>query len=170
MAAETFQANLVLALSLLLTVGFGLARLVKLLHLPSVTGYIIAGIALGPTGLNLITSEILDERLQVFTSMALLLVAFSIGERFDLQQLRPVAKTLVRVSVFEIVLVFVLVAAGVTAGAFWLVGLSPAYAIATGLMRGDCSRDRRRHDDCGDPRGRGERAHLAPDSLGSGGQ
>ena len=134
MAAETFQANLVLALSLLLTVGFGLARLVKLLHLPSVTGYIIAGIALGPTGLNLITSEILDERLQVFTSMALLLVAFSIGERFDLQQLRPVAKTLVRVSVFEIVLVFVLVAAGVTAGAFWLVGLSPAYAIATGLI------------------------------------
>ena len=39
-AATAIDVNLVFALSLLLTAGFALARLAKLLHLPSVTGYI----------------------------------------------------------------------------------------------------------------------------------
>lgn len=113
--------NLVFALSLLLTAGFALARLAKLLHLPSVTGYIIAGILLGPSGLHLISTEILESRLQVFTSIALLLVAFGIGERFDLQQLRSTAHALVRVSASEIALTFVLVGGSVGV-ATWLTG------------------------------------------------
>lgn len=130
-AADT---NLVFALSLLLTAGFGLARIMKLLHLPSVTGYIIAGIALGPSGFNFISAAVLEDRLYVFTSIALLLVAFGIGERFDLQQLRPVAKTLVRVSVFEIASVFLLVSVGVSLGAFYVADLPLLHAIATGLV------------------------------------
>ncbi len=130
-AADT---NLVFALSLLLTTGFALARVMKLFHLPSVTGYIIAGIALGPSGLNLLSAEILEDRLYVFTSIALLLVAFGIGERFDLQQLRPVAKTLLRVSIFEIGSVFVLVGIGVSVAAFFLADLTLSHAIATGLL------------------------------------
>jgi len=128
------DANLVFALSLLLATGFALARVMKLLHLPSVTGYIIAGIALGPSGLNLISAEVLENRLYVFTSIALLLVAFSIGERFDLQQLRPVAKTLIRVSVFEIASVFLLVGLGVSLGAHYLADLPLRHAIATALI------------------------------------
>ena len=120
---EAADANIIFALSLLLTVGFGLARLVKLVHLPSVIGYIVAGIALGPTGLNLITPEILESRLYVFTNIALLLVAFGIGERCDLQQLRPVAKILIRVSVFEIACVFILVSVGVSIAAHFLTEL-----------------------------------------------
>jgi len=131
---EAADANIIFALSLLLTVGFGLTRLVKLVHLPSVIGYIVAGIALGPTGLNLITPEILESRLYVFTNIALLLVAFGIGERCDLQQLRPVAKILIRVSVFEIACVFILVSVGVSIAAHFLTELSPAHAIAAGLV------------------------------------
>ncbi len=134
-AADT---NLVFALSLLLTAGFALARLAKLCRLPSVTGYIVAGIALGPSWLSLIPEEVLEERLQVFTSIALLLVAFGIGERFDLQQLRATAKSLIRVSLGEITATFLLVglAVGIVAlvtGAGGDAG-GPAYAIAVGLV------------------------------------
>lgn len=116
------EVNMVLALSLLLTAGFALARLAKALRLPSVTGYILAGMALGPSGLDLVGSDTHGEGLQVFTSIALMLVAFGIGERFDLQQLRASAKALAWVSSGEVAGSFVLtgVAVGVTA---WLTGM-----------------------------------------------
>ena len=134
-AADT---NLVFALSLLLTAGFALARLAKAFHLPAVTGYILAGVALGPSWLSIIPEEVLEERLQVFTSMALLLVAFGIGERFDLQQLRSSARALIRVSLGEMITTFLLVglAVGVVAlltGAGGDAG-GLAYAIAAGLV------------------------------------
>ena len=95
------EVNLVLALSLLLTAGFALGRLATLAHLPSVMGYLVAGIALGPSGLNVMGDTLLEGRLEIFTNIALMLVAFGIGERFDLQQLRPSARALARVSAGE---------------------------------------------------------------------
>jgi len=136
--ATEIDTNLVFALSVLLTAGFALARLARALHLPSVTGYILAGIALGPTGLNIIGAEVLENRLQVFTNIALLLVAFGIGERFDLQQLRTSARALVRVSLGESLGSFVLVGLSVGVVA-WLTGEGGEasglqYAIAVGVV------------------------------------
>lgn len=106
----------------------------KALHLPSITGYIVAGIALGPSGLDLIGAEVLENRLQVFTSMALMLVAFGIGERFDLQQLRTQSRALTRVSIGESALTFVLVGLSVGMVA-WLTGAGGAsFAVAAGLI------------------------------------
>ncbi len=134
MSEPAVATNLVFALSLLLTAGFALARLAKALHLPSVTGYIVAGIALGPSWLNLISIEVLENRLQVFTHIALLLVAFGIGERFDLQQLRAQARALVRVSLGETLGSFVLVGMSVGLVA-WLSGKGDAsFAVAVGLV------------------------------------
>ncbi|MGC9320044.1 MAG: cation:proton antiporter, partial [Armatimonadota bacterium] len=135
---STIETNLVFALSLLLTAGFALARLAKALHLPSVTGYIVAGIALGPSGLDLMTGEVLENRLQVFTNIALMLVAFGIGERFDLQQLRTSARAVVRVSIGESGGTFLLVGAAVGVVA-WLTGeggdiSGVSYAVAVGLV------------------------------------
>ncbi len=110
---QTGQVNLIFALSLLLATGFAVARLAKLIRLPSVTGYIVAGIALGPAGFDVIPHPLLETRLQVFTNMALMLVAFGIGERLDLQQLRHSARVLVRTSLAESLGTFVLVAIAV---------------------------------------------------------
>ncbi len=98
----------------------------------------MAGVALGPSGLDLISTDILENRLHVFTTIALLLVAFGIGERFDLQQLRASAKALVRVSLGESVGAFVLVGLGVGLVA-WLTDAGgadggTAYAVAVGLV------------------------------------
>ncbi len=54
---EAGQVNLIFALSLLLAAGFAAARLAKLVRLPSVTGFIVAGIALGPSDIGLIPTE-----------------------------------------------------------------------------------------------------------------
>ncbi|MHB8995667.1 MAG: cation:proton antiporter domain-containing protein [Armatimonadota bacterium] len=119
--------NLILALSLLLALGFGAAQLAKLIRLPSVTGYIIAGILIGPVGLDLIPHAMLGTQLRVFTNMALMLIAFGIGERFDLGQLGSSAKVLARVSLGETATTFLLVALGVGLTA-WLTGAGEAFA------------------------------------------
>ncbi len=134
----TNEVNIVLALSLLLAVGFALARLAKALHLPSVTGYILAGLALGPSWLDVMGDQAHSEGMQVFTNIALMLVAFGIGERFDLQQLRTSARALTRVSIGESAGAFLLTAVtlGVTAWASGLGGESagPALWVSVSLI------------------------------------
>ena len=117
----------ILALSLLLAAGFTLAQIAKLVHLPSVTGFIIAGAVLGPSGFDLVSVDFAEDRLSVFTNMALMLVAFGIGERFDLQQLRSLARPIVRISAGEVGLSFTLVAIG-SAFVCWLTGVGGEFA------------------------------------------
>ncbi len=99
--------EIILIVGTLLAAGFALSRLAKLLHLPSIIGYIIAGILMGPSGLGIISGETTENRFDVFTHIALMLVAFSIGERFDLRELRSSAKALMKVSAAEIITTFV---------------------------------------------------------------
>ncbi len=110
--------NGILALSLLLALGFGAAQLARLVRLPSVTGYLVAGLVLGPSGLNLLPRDLLEERLRTFTDIALMLVAFAIGERLDLGQLARGARALVRVSLAESFGAFAVVAIAVFAAAY----------------------------------------------------
>lgn len=51
------QINVILNSALLLIAGFLVGKLVNKIKLPAVTGYLIAGIILGPSILNLMTPE-----------------------------------------------------------------------------------------------------------------
>jgi len=121
------EFNIILALGVLLAAGFAGAWLVRLLHLPSVTGYILVGILLGPSGLNVIRAEMLESRLYIFTTIALMLIAFAIGERFEIRQLRRSARAVTRVSLGESLGSFILVALAVGLVA-WLTGTGGASA------------------------------------------
>ena len=68
-----------LALAVLIGAGFMMAKLGQFVRLPSVTGYICAGLLLGPSGLNLVKVEDLGPKLGHFTQIALMLIAFGIG-------------------------------------------------------------------------------------------
>ncbi len=110
-----------LAFAILLGTGLFLAHLGKFFKLPSVTGYILAGILLGPSGLKLVTSSIIDEKLAHFTEIALMLIAFGIGEHIEFKEVKKVLKSVSFIGLAE------------TTGAFILVGLSCYYlAIWTG--------------------------------------
>lgn len=101
--------NITLSLAILLGVGFMAAKLVQVLRLPSVTGYIMAGLLLGPSGLHFVTLEAISSRLGHFSQIALMLIAFGIGEHLELPKLRRNAKTVGFVGLGETSLAFVMV-------------------------------------------------------------
>ena len=47
------------ALAILVSAGFVAAKAAQFLRLPSVTGYIVMGVLLGPSGLNVVKEEML---------------------------------------------------------------------------------------------------------------
>ena len=67
-----------LYLAVAMAAGLGLSRVMKLVNLPNVTGYLIAGILVGPYVLNIINTESIHS-LKFITSVALGFIAFSIG-------------------------------------------------------------------------------------------
>ncbi len=105
--------NVTFALALVLGSGFAAAKLAQFLRLPAVTGYICAGIALGPSGLDLITTDIIENKLGHFTQIALMLIAFGIGEHLEFKKLRYTVKSVGFISICESSLTFVLVGIGI---------------------------------------------------------
>jgi len=80
-----------LGLALLLAVGLVAAKLAQWLRLPSVTGYIMAGLLLGPSGIGVITEESVGHSLDHFTQIALMLIAFGIGEHIEIKKIKAYA-------------------------------------------------------------------------------
>ncbi len=101
-----FYAGLTLLCGLL----FG--RLVKLVGLPNVTGYLLAGLLIGPYFLGVIKADAVDS-LQVVSEMALGFIALSIGFEFKLSYWKEVGISSVVIAIL----------AGLGASACVIVGL-----------------------------------------------
>lgn len=87
-------AAIMVVLSALLFGGFLVTRLTKRAKLPNVTGYILAGIGLGPCALGLVPGEIL-ENMEFVSDMALACIAFGVGKYFTREALQKAgAKTM----------------------------------------------------------------------------
>lgn len=102
-----------LALAILLCTGFFIAKIGQLLRLPSVTGYICAGILLGPSGFAVVTDEAIGQQLDHFTQIALMLIAFGIGEHLEIRRLRHNVRSISIISISETLSTFCLVAFGI---------------------------------------------------------
>ena len=79
--------GVLLGVAILLTAGFLMTRLTRRLHLPNVTGYILAGILVGPYALNLIPAW-LSGGMEFVTDLALSYIAFSAGRYFRIADLK----------------------------------------------------------------------------------
>jgi Kef-type K+ transport system membrane component KefB len=112
-----------ISLGLMLLVALLAGHLVKLVRVPEVTGYLLAGVVLGPSMFDLISHQSL-ERLSVFSEVALGLILFSIGSVFDLSRLRISGRRVLLLSLVESLLAAVLVSGGALAvGQPWQVAL-----------------------------------------------
>ena len=80
-------ASVIISVALMLLSGFPMTRLTKLLRLPNVTAYIIAGILIGPYCLDLVPQRIIDGT-DFLSDIALAFIAFSTGEFFKLSVLK----------------------------------------------------------------------------------
>jgi Kef-type K+ transport system membrane component KefB/nucleotide-binding universal stress UspA family protein len=105
--------EITLLLALILTVGFFAAKAGQALRLPSVTGIIVAGILLGPSGFNVITSETTGSQLGHFTQIALMLIAFGIGEHLELKRLKITARTVLSICLAETILALIFIGGGI---------------------------------------------------------
>ena len=83
-------------------------HLVKYLRVPEVTGYIIAGIVVGPSVLGWINDQNLTG-LSIFSEVALGLVLFSIGSIFQIERFRRISSAVLRITFVDAALVAVLV-------------------------------------------------------------
>lgn len=98
------------SLSISLLVGLMLSRVAKLINLPAVTAYLIAGIIVGPyllgafgvPGLGF-TSMHDVESYSIICDVALGFIAFSIGNEFRVSQLKKIGKQATIVGIFQAV-------------------------------------------------------------------
>ena len=101
-------AGVIISVALMLFSGFAMTRLTKLARLPNVTGYILAGILIGPYVLNLVPQHIIDGT-DFLSDIALAFIAFSTGEFFKLSVLKKSGMKVVWITIFEAVLASVFI-------------------------------------------------------------
>ena len=94
---------ILLSLAILLLAGFLMTRITKLLRLPNVSGYIIAGIIIGPYLLNLIPMRIING-MNFFSDIALAFIAFGVGRFFKKDTLRETGVGVILITVLEALL------------------------------------------------------------------
>lgn len=95
-----------LAIALFLALVGG--KVVKQLHLPNVTGYIIIGLLAGPYCFNILPHKVVED-FSFIPDLALGFIAFSIGAEFKLSYLKKVGKAPVIIAFFEAVMAVVVV-------------------------------------------------------------
>lgn len=78
-------ARILVAVTILWLAGFLMSRVTKVLKLPNVTGYILAGVAIGPYALDLIPSDIVSG-MEFITDIALAFIAFGVGRYLRLDR------------------------------------------------------------------------------------
>ena len=111
---STMQA--LLSLSVALFAGLMLSRLAKLVKLPAVTAYLVAGILVGPyllgsfgvPGLGFISMADVSSY-SILADVALGFIAFSIGNEFRLSQLKQTGKQATIIGIFQAVFTTILV-------------------------------------------------------------
>lgn len=93
----------IISIAIMLFAGFLLTRLTKLIKLPNVTAYIVAGILIGPYCLNLIPTNFVTNT-SFLADVSLAFIAFSTGEFFRFDTLKKNGGKVVIITVFEALL------------------------------------------------------------------
>ena len=120
--AYPFAANPVLLFGLLLLSGVIGGEIVKrVLRVPRLVGYVLTGLALGASGLDLLDARVLGES-WIFVEIALGLVLFELGRRLHFTWLKN-DRWLAATGIAESALSF-----GCVYGALALFGVQPIYA------------------------------------------
>ena len=108
LAKTSYVPVVIISVAIMLLAGFLLTRVTKLLKLPNVTAYILAGILLGPYCFDLVPAQV-AEGMDFISDIALAFIAFSVGEYFRLSTLKKNGGKVVVITLFEALLASALV-------------------------------------------------------------
>ena len=101
-------SSIIIALGVILICGFLMTRLTKLLRLPNATAYIVTGILIGPSVINLIPQEFIS-RTDFISDIALVFIAFTAGEFFKIKEIKKSIGKVLVITVIEAIVSFALV-------------------------------------------------------------
>lgn len=121
--------QVIVSVSLIITVGFLMTRLTKLAKLPNVTGYILAGILIGPYCLNLIPQNIISG-MGFISDIALAFIAFSVGEFFKFDSLKKSGFKIIVLTIFEALMASIVVFIVM----YFILGLSLPFSIVLAAL------------------------------------
>jgi len=93
-------AVVVISVALMLFIGFAMTRLTKLLRLPNVTAYIVAGVLIGPYFLDLVPVRII-EGMDFIADIATAFIAFAAGEFFRFSSLKKNGAKVILIALAE---------------------------------------------------------------------
>jgi len=104
--------NFILLLGIIILAGFIGKKLSALVKLPGVTGYLIIGVVLGQSLLNLLTPQMLENSATI-TDITLGIVGFIIGDQLVFHKFRKIRKGILIMILTESLGAFILVTAAV---------------------------------------------------------
>ena len=112
--------DILLYTAIIIATGLLFGKVAKYLRLPNVTGYLVGGLLIGPSILNLIPEESMVS-LGLVSSVALGFIAFSIGNEMKISYFKRVGATPIIIAVFE-ALFAVIITLGAVIGYFLIRG------------------------------------------------
>lgn len=116
-------------IGIVIIVGIIGGRLARHFKLPNVTGYLVAGLFIGPSIFKLLNSQDI-ETFTIVSEIALAAIAFSIGSEFELKSMLKVGKSIFVITLAEVVgailLVFLVM--------YFLFDQSPVFSIVIATM------------------------------------
>lgn len=121
--------DILLKISIVLAVGALGGKIVRRFKLPDVTGYLVAGLFLGPSFFKLISAQDMQS-FDAINELALGVIAFTIGSEFVLKDMLKVGKTILVITIAEVVAT-ILIVFGVT---FYLFNQPFAFSIVIASM------------------------------------
>lgn len=124
---EFFAKDVLFSLGVAVAIGLVFNRLMKLIGLPNVTGYLIAGVLIGPSFLQIIPSVWIEE-LTLLVNVALGFIAFSIGGEFRISKIKKIGKSVFTITLFQALVTTFLVDIGL------FIFFEPPVAICLGAI------------------------------------
>lgn len=135
----TFADHIIFSVSIILLIGYIFGQLAERINLPAITGYLIAGVILGVSGLQIIPPDNI-RLLNTLSEVTLSFIAVIIGGEFSIQKLRLYGKEILILTLCQLILTFLLVSFGLLAAglpnytAFVLGAISAATAPAATVV------------------------------------
>ena len=100
--------NAFIQLGIATITGVIFGKAMNKLKVPSVAGYIIAGLVLGVSGLNLLNTDSIS-KFSFLSDFALCIIAFNIGSELELKIVKKLGKSIFIIALFEALGAFMLV-------------------------------------------------------------
>ena len=118
-----------LSLAVILLSGFLVTRLTKLLHLPNVSGFILAGVLIGPAVLNIVPKGFVT-KLSFISDVALAFIAFGVGKFFKREVISEAGGKTIIITLFEALLA----GAAVTLAMHFIFKMNLEFSLLMGTM------------------------------------